>query len=185
MKNERIITTKTGVGHVAEEYSIKCDLGYCITKVICENGQFYFPSCVKKIMDITDKSLDLSKEDILYRDEEGDIYLIGQTARNMEENNGINKTKMEMLYLIVCKAAIGVVLLSRSDTDKRPIILEIGLASYKDNPEDVRDILSQEMHFSLKIGDKPWENINTVISKDNIHIKSQPNDMLEHSIIFD
>lgn len=176
-----------------EDYIIGLDAGYSGMKVWYENGHFCFPAYARKI---TGETLNLfDKKDILYRDgDTGDIYMLGYTAQEMAEAGDTSDTEAEShgrkrywntKYQILCKAAIGICLLSRSEKDTRPIFLETGLpASYvKGDSADMKRALSQKMNFSLKIGNRPWVEINTSIDKEKIHIMPQPAGALYSALI--
>lgn len=199
MSNTKIYRTKHEFYRFAgrlprtKDYIIGLDAGYGGMKAWYEDGYFCFPAYARKI---TGETLNLFDDrDILYRDEEtGEIYMLGYTAQEMAEAGDTNDTEAESSgrkrywnkkYQILCKAAIGICLLSRSKDDKRPIFLETGLpASYvKGDSGDMKRSLSQKMHFSLKIGNNPWIEINTAIEKDKIHIMPQPAGALYSALI--
>ena len=144
----------------APKFIVGLDAGYSGMKVWYERGYFCFPSFVKEL---TDASLNLFDEkDILYRDNDtGKTYMLGYTAQEMVESGDTNETDSETYdrkrywnpkFQILCKAAIGLAIMSREKEDKRPIFLETGLpASYlKADSSAMKESLTKPFNFSLK-----------------------------------
>ena len=179
---------------LAEDFIIGLDAGYSGMKVWYENGYFCFPSYARKITGIETLNL-FDDKDILYRDgDTGEVYMIGYTAQEMAAPGDTNDTNAESSgrkrywntkFQILCKAAIGICLLSRAKDDERPVFLETGLpASYvKGDSQSMINALSKKMNFSLKIGKQPWADIKTIINKEKIHIMPQPAGALYSSLI--
>lgn len=177
----------------APKFIVGLDAGYSGMKVWYERGYFCFPSFVKEL---TDESLNLFDEkDILYRDNDtGKTYMLGYTAQEMVESGDTNETDSETYdrkrywnpkFQILCKAAIGLAIMSREKEDKRPIFLETGLpASYlKADSSAMKESLTKPFNFSLKKGNKPWVNINLQITSENIHLMAQPAGALYSALI--
>lgn len=177
----------------ADQFIIGLDAGYSGMKVWYEKGYFCFPSFVKEL---TEDSLNLFDEkDILYRDNEtGKTYMLGYTAQEMVESGDTNDTDSETYdrkrywnpkFQILCKAAIGLAVMSRDKEDNRPVFLETGLpASYvKGDSPMMKKALTKPLNFSLKKGNKPWVNISMQIAPEHIHIMAQPAGALYAALI--
>lgn len=164
-----------------KDYIIGVDAGYSGTKVYYENGYFCFPSYVKQIRG---EALDIaSKKDILYRDHNGEVFMIGYTAQEMIGTADTNDSEQEMFsrkrygnqkFKMLCNTAIGMALLSKHDN--RDISVVTGLpSSYvaADTPA-MKKIFEKPVKFALKIGEGPWQEISYSISPDHIKVIPQP-----------
>lgn len=163
-----------------KDYIVALDAGYSSMKVFYEGGYFCFPSYARKLEDVLTIS---SKEDILYRDSTGELFVVGRTAQDMISSNDTNDTDGELfsrkrynnkIFKILCNTAIGMALLSKKD--ERKIIVQTGLpTSYvKGDSVAFKNALCKAASFELKIGNREWQHIDFSIEADNVFIMAQP-----------
>lgn len=163
-----------------KDYIIGLDVGYSATKVFYENGFFVFPSYAKKINNIMELA---NAKDILYKDESGEIYMVGYVAQNMLESTNTNDTTAELfgrkrysnkIFKIFCDVAIAIA--TAKKTDNRKVIIQTGLpSSYVDGDQKelIRSI-SKPSTFSLKIGDGKWIKYTSSVDAKDVYVMPQP-----------
>lgn len=120
-----------------KNYIIGLDAGYSSMKVYYEGGHFCFPSFLRAV---SKEMLTVpSPEDILYKDQNGEMYIIGTTAQNMISVNDTNDTESELFgrkryvqksFQILCNTAIALALDDKKDN--REIIVQTGLPAMEE-----------------------------------------------------
>lgn len=163
-----------------KDYIIGLDVGYSATKVFYENGFFVFPSYAKKINNIMELA---NAKDILYKDESGEIYMVGYVAQNMLESTNTNDTSAELfgrkrysnkIFKIFCDVAIAIA--TAKKTDNRKVIIQTGLpSSYVDGDQkELIKAISKPSTFSLKIGDGKWIKYTSSVDAKDVYVMPQP-----------
>lgn len=163
-----------------KDYIIGLDVGYSATKVFYENGFFVFPSYAKKINNIMELA---NAKDILYKDESGEIYMVGYVAQNMLESTNTNDTSAELfgrkrysnkIFKIFCDVAIAIA--TAKKTDNRKVIIQTGLpSSYVDGDQkELIRAISKPSTFSLKIGDGKWIKYTSSVDAKDVYVMPQP-----------
>lgn len=163
-----------------KDYIIGLDVGYSATKVFYENGFFVFPSYAKKINNIMELA---NAKDILYKDESGEIYMVGYVAQNMLESTNTNDTTAELfgrkrysnkIFKIFCDVAIAIA--TAKKTDNRKVIIQTGLpSSYVDGDQkELIRAISKPSTFSLKIGDGKWIKYTSSVDAKDVYVMPQP-----------
>lgn len=164
-----------------KNYIIGLDAGYSSMKVYYEGGHFCFPSFLRAV---SKEMLTVpSSKDILYKDENGEMYIIGTTAQNMISVNDTNDTESELFgrkryvqksFQILCNTAIALALDDKKDN--REIVVQTGLptAYVEGDSEALKRALCKGSCFELKIGNGKWKQYRINLEKNNIYIMPQP-----------
>lgn len=165
-----------------KDYIIGLDLGYSSSKTFYESGCLTFPSYAKRIDETMITGAD--EKDILYRDDEtGEVYMVGYNAQNIIDETDTNDTESELFsrkrytnqrFRILCDTSLGLAL--RNKKDGRKVIIQTGLpTSYvRGDSAALRQALSRNAHFSLKIGTEGWRSFAPEISANDIYVMPQP-----------
>ncbi len=165
------------------DYIIGLDLGYNTTKIYYESGHICFPSYVKLI---TSGYKLLDEKDILYRDAEtGKIYIVGYNAREMVGSDVLNDTYRDLYsrkryadirFQIICNTAIALTCYNKQREDERKIFIQTGIPGmYLDKDEKIiKQVISNNTPFSLKVGSGPWIDFQFNITDDDISVILQP-----------
>lgn len=171
-------------------YIIGLDAGYSSMKVYYETGYFCFPSFVKAVSE--DQLTIQTQEDILYRDANGDLFILGKTAQNMVGSTDTNDTESELYsrkrytsrsFHILCNAALALAL--QKQRDGRTAVIQTGLPTAymeADSPA-LRKALCLNQEFELKVGLEPWRKCKLEFQPDQIFIMPQPAGSLYSSLI--
>lgn len=180
----------------SDEEPVAVDVGYGGVKVFSANGMHTFPSVLFMVK--KDNTLLSTSTDIKYIDEDGNLWYIGDRARDSLES-GSRKIDLDEFYsekrleteefLILIRTAIYLGLCKKGfqfSLGNKKIRLCTGLPE-----EDVeklgnklRKIIAGHHHFKISIGGREFEKINFDIEEDNIEILSQPQGTI-YSMAFD
>lgn len=167
---------------------IALDMGYSAVKGMSRNSLFCFPSYAKKL---PQNSISLAKAlrtDILYRDNEGsDVYAVGAKAEAMfsvETTNDNNTTLygrnryFSDIFRVTSRVGLAMALLSNQYGNPmgKEIVVQTGLPSayLVDDLPLLKEALSDEYSFDIKIGNDPWKHFEFTLSEENIRGIQQP-----------
>lgn len=169
------------------EWVIGLDLGYSGVKGWCANKYFCFPSYVKAVPDGFSKLTSATDTDILYRDENGKIFYVGQLAYdladaahmtdNTEELYGSDRYYTES-YIIQSEVGTAIGLMSNQyggPSDKE-IVIQAGLPPLhlKKGKSEVQAIFKGRHHFFIKLGKQDWKEFDYEVSESNVFVMPQP-----------
>ncbi len=201
MRDTSNFRTKTKIqendnGYIKGKWIIGLDIGYSAVKLFSPNTIAKFPAYAK----IVDKNFNFvtgaPDNAILYRDEAGTTWLIGELAQNSLSDKDTSDSEAVLynrewmrtpMYKVLAEAGLGIAMQKAEFTDSNEnkyiiapgeydkIIIQTGLPEkYLNNTEEVEDVLCGKHQFSLKIGKKPWQDFCINIEKGNINVMSQP-----------
>ena len=170
-----------------KDFVIGLDIGYSSVKVYSHYFAGCFPSFVKEID--TNNFIGTYKDtDILYQDEKGKRYVIGEhalaaTSAN-DTNDDINILCSRNRYyspsfLILARVGIAMAIKKNKYGGKTPgqkIFIETGLPpKFRaiDTPMLI-DVLEGSHNFKLKIGNDNWINYSFILNNNNISVTDQP-----------
>lgn len=171
-------------------YIIGLDAGYSSMKVFHETGYFCIPSFVKRI---TENQLTIqSPEDLLYRDGNGELYLIGKTAQNLVSSTDTNDTESELFsrkrysshaFQILCNVSLALAMQKKKDN--RSPVVQTGLppAYLEADSQAMRKALCGTREFELKVGLEPWKLCRLDFRPDQIYLMPQPAGSLYSALI--
>lgn len=180
----------------SEAEPVSVDVGYGGVKVFSMKGIHSFPSLLFRIR--KDNLMMDSDTDIKYKDEYGNLWYIGDRARDSLETGSrqidgdefySNKRLMTDEYLILMRVAIYLGLCDenyRFSLKNKHVRLCTGLPE-----EDVekysgqlRKAIAGHHYFQISVGGREWQKVNFDIDSDDIEILSQPMGTI-YSMAFD
>ena len=171
-----------------QSWGIALDIGYSAVKGFSPNAVYCFPSYARKI---TSEMLTLgapSPEEIRYRDNAtGEIWSVGASAQEMiisdESKDSINALYGRNRYfspMFTVIARVGLALGMRSNDYGSPtgknLVVQTGLppAYLKSDTDLLKEALSGEHEFSIKIGGSDWLDFKFILPQENIRVMAQP-----------
>ena len=193
--------TKTNIlqrnnGRINGKWIIGIDVGYSAVKIVSPSTIARFPSYAKKIQDGFSFAAGEPENAIFYKDSDGQMWLIGETAQNLISDKDTTDSEASLynrewmrspMYKVLAEAGMGIAMSKAEFTDSKDtkyvvapeendrIIIQTGLPErYLNNSEELEDVFYGEHRFSLKIGKKPWKEYNIYIRKGDLDIMSQP-----------
>lgn len=182
--------------HNSEEEPIAIDVGYGGVKVFSANGMHSFPSILFKVK--KDTTFLNSETDIKYIDENGNLWYIGDRARDSLEPGGrqidsddfYSDKRLETdEYLILFRTAIFLGLCNsdfKISLKNKRIKICTGLPEedLEKDSNKLREIIAGHHHFKISMGGRDFEKVNFDIEEDDIEIISQPQGTI-YSMAFD
>lgn len=180
----------------SNEEPLALDIGYGGVKIFSMNGMHSFPSILFRVKKDT-TFLD-SETDIKYIDEDGNLWYIGDRARDSLETGSRQIDSDEFYsekrldtdeYLILVRVAIYLGLCKpdfKFSLQGKRIRLCTGLPE-EDVERDsakLRKIIAGHHHFKISVGGRDFVKVNFDIEEDDIEILSQPQGTI-YSMAFD
>lgn len=168
---------------------IGLDIGYSATKVYSIYGKHIFPSFLMRFPN--EYIINIKDTDILYRNEQGEIWGIGNVARERVLQDGIpiQSKKLygrqridspEFLVLIRVGLFLG---LAKKDLDhtflmekERKIKIRTGLPVdyFMTDSENLESKFIGHHRYEVKIGTRDWVKVDLDITEDDITVITQP-----------
>lgn len=165
------------------------DIGYSSTKVYSIYGKHIFPSLPIRVEE--DHSVSTKETDIKYKDEDGNLWYIGDVARSQLYGGGVRAQEETLLgpqrinspdYLVLLRVGIFLGLAKKDEKDgfkierEKQVKIRTGLPlKYVDlyNNEIMKAFVGRH-RFEVKIGDKPWTEVDITISQNDVAVLPQP-----------
>lgn len=171
-----------------QSWGIALDIGYSAVKGFSPNAVYCFPSYARKIV-AERLTLGVSnKEEIIYRDDEtNEIWSVGAYAQEMittdESKDSVNALYGRNRYfspMFTVIARVGLALGMRNNEFGSPtgknLVVQTGLppAYLKTDTELIKEALSGEHKFSIKVGGGDWIEFKFNLPQENIRVMAQP-----------
>lgn len=172
---------------VKEYWGIAMDIGFSSVKTISPNQVACFPSYARKLAKGQKFLGEADKKNILYRDENGDEWLVGTYAQNMihsDDSDSLstglflkNRFASPMFRVI---ARVGLALGMMDNTYGSPkgktLAVQTGLPPehMDEYTQDLKEALAGEHEFEIKIGEGKWEKVKYSLPMQNIRVMEQP-----------
>ncbi len=165
------------------------DIGYSAVKLYAPNKVAGFPSYARRV----DSSFQFAgtppKDAILYKDlDTNENWLVGGVAQEIMASGDTTDSESSLygrerynsaMFRVICRAGLGLSMMANhimqgpAKTDR--LVVQTGLPEmYMNDETDLRDALSGEHHFSLKIGSDPWYDFSFELKNSNIFLMPQP-----------
>lgn len=167
-------------------WGIALDIGYSAVKTFSPNAAASFPSYAIKLKRDFQNIGTPNKNQILYHDLVSDeLWMVGEMAQEFadwESNSenelyGRNRYFSEM-FLVIARTglAMGMMENKYGSSLGKKFFVETGLPPkyLKSDEPLLRDVLSTEHHFKLKIGEGTWKEFHFELGQSDIHIIPQP-----------
>lgn len=170
-----------------DKWVVGIDLGYSGVKGWCSNKYFCFPAYVKAVPDGFSKLTSAADSDILYRNESGKIYYVGQLAYDLADAAHMTDDNEELFgsqrfytesYIIQSEVstAIGLMANQYGAPGDKEIVIQAGLPPLhlKKGKSEVQAIFQGRHRFSIKLGKQDWKDFDYEISEKNVFVMPQP-----------
>lgn len=169
-------------------WNIALDIGYSAVKGFSPNMIYSFPSYAVRISEDSQKISDTKESDILYKNNKtGEMWHVGACAQDMTSTSdstdseaflyGRNRYYSDVFQVIASVGlAIGMMENKYGNPQGKNLVLQTGLppAYLKKDSSLLKNALSGEKDFSVKIGNQPWRKFHFTLPEENIGIMSQP-----------
>lgn len=170
-----------------DQWVIGLDIGYSSVKGMSQNALLTFPKFAKKL---PKNAVALAKPldtDILYRDENGEIYAVGEKAEKMlsietaSDNDptlfGRNHYYSET-FKIAARVGLAMALQSNSygSPEGKRIVVQTGLPSayMLDDARYIKEVFADNYSFDLKMGREDWRHYEFTLTENDIFVMQQP-----------
>lgn len=169
-------------------WGIALDIGYSAVKGFSPNSVYCFPSYAKKINSDSIAFGSPSQSDILYRDSvTGEEWAVGAFAQDMivsdDSNDSIaglygRNRYFSPMFKVIARVglAIGMMTNSFGSPEGKNLVLQTGLppAYMKSDSPLLKEALSGDHNFEVKVGGRAWKKFSFSLPEDNIRIMPQP-----------
>lgn len=169
-------------------WGVALDIGYSAVKGFSPNSVYCFPAYARKI---TEEMLTLgvpNPEEIRYKDlETGEVWVVGSAAQNMIKQDeskdstfalyGRNRYYTPMFKVV---SRVGLALGMRANSYGNPsgknLVVQTGLppAYLKSDTDFLKDVLSGEHKFAIKIASSDWIEFSFTLPLENVRVMAQP-----------
>lgn len=171
-----------------DAWGIALDIGYSSVKGISPNAVYSFPSYARKI---TADALSFgtpANTDIQYKDlETGEMWAVGAVAQDMiliDESNDSTSALygrhryFSPMFKVIARVglALGMMVNDWGNPTGKNLVLQTGLppAYLKSDTELIKEALSGEHLFEMKIGQRAWKEFKFTLPEENIRVMAQP-----------
>lgn len=167
-------------------WPVALDIGYSGVKGISPNSVFSFPSFARKFTGEMLKAGEPDKKDIQYR-ANGEVWNVGYTAQanlaSGDTNDGIaslfgRNRYFSQMFLVLARTglALGMMKNGHGNPNGKRLVLQTGLppAYLKQDAPLLKEALSGDHDFEVRVGNGPWMHFGFTLTEDNIRIMSQP-----------
>ena len=166
-------------------WPVGIDYGFSGIKGFAPNKTFCFPNCAVRLDDDS-PILDTADTDVVIRDATG-TWVVGERAHEIISPTNAMNYESEMyernryfspFFGALMKAGLGIAVSSNrfGRYSGEPIVIQTGLPpKYKQqDTELIRDALSGEYDFDMRIGRNQFRHYHFVVSPENVFVMDQP-----------
>lgn len=171
---------------VASAWPIAIDIGYSAVKGMAPNKVFCFPAYAKKLKEEPQRFKKPNEFDILFRDADG-IFAVGEMALSYLDEGDTNDSNMELfgrkrytstVFHVVALTGIGIGLMTNSlgNPEGKKVKIQTGLPPkyIKADTTDLKEALTGDFEFELRIGANDWQKFHIKLEDDDIYVIKQP-----------
>ena len=175
-------------GRVPHVWELALDIGYSSVKIFSPNSVASFPSYAKKVPEDFQFAGASPKSTILYRDDKGQTWLVGEVAQDMIKSDDTSDTEgalygrdryQDEMFLVIARTGMGLGLMKNrfgeiSATDR--VFLQTGLPEryFRGDKDDLTECLTGIHTFELKTGNREWKKFTINLTKNDIRVMEQP-----------
>ena len=167
-------------------WQVALDIGYSGVKGMSPNAVFSFPSFARKFTGEMLKAGSPDPKDIQYK-ADGEIWNVGYTAQSTlsqgDTNDGLaslfgRNRYFSPMFLVLARTglALGTMETDYGNPNGKKLVLQTGLppAYLKQDASLLKEALSGEHNFEVRIGNGPWRKFSFTLNEDDIKVMSQP-----------
>lgn len=171
-----------------DTWPIAVDIGYSGVKLMSPNLVACFPSFAIKSrgrrLDVGDADIN---RNILYKDEEGELWIVGMAAQDslsafdteMQSLAAYDRNRYDSpMFHVLADVAIGIAYRSNEcgSPEGRKMIVQTGLPNtyLKNDSPLIREVFAGHHKFSLKIENGPWIDYEYDLEESDVLVMPQP-----------
>ena len=169
-------------------WGIALDIGYSGVKGMSPNMVYCFPSYARKLGNQAMLSWgETNPNDILYKDEDGIIWNVGQSAQAMIKSDDANESLQSLfgrnryfspMFKVLARTGLGIGMIANEfgNPNGKTLALQTGLppAYLKSDVRYLKEVFSGHHQFELKVGSGQWQKFSFDLDNDNIRVIAQP-----------
>ena len=173
---------------VEGSWGIALDIGCSAVKGISPNAVYSFPSYARKITNDSIAFGTPAQTDIQYKDSvTGEIWAVGAFAQDMivtdDSNDSIaglygRNRYFSPMFKVIARVglALGMMQNDYGNPAGKNLALQTGLppAYLKSDTELIKEALSGEHNFEVKVGTRAWKQFSFTLPEENIRVMAQP-----------
>ncbi len=171
-------------------WEIAVDIGYSGTKLFSPNKVACFPSFATKVIG---RRLEVNQEDdkgecILYRNESGEIWIVGKFAQDMSSVRNPNSNSMSIygrnryfspMFKVILETSLALACEPNKFGAPEPnsrYIVQTGLPNsfLRSDSMDMKEVFSGRHRFAVKRGNSGWREYDISINEDDVLVMEQP-----------
>ncbi len=169
-------------------WGIALDIGYSAVKGISPNAVYSFPSYARKITNDSIAFGTPAQTDIQYKDSlTGEVWSVGASAQDMIVTDDANDSIAGLygrnryfspMFKVIARVglALGMMQNDYGNPAGKTLALQTGLppAYLKSDTELIKEALSGEHNFEVKVGTRAWKQFSFTLPEENIRVMAQP-----------
>jgi plasmid segregation protein ParM len=168
-----------------EAWPVALDIGYSGTKGMSPNSAYSFPSFARELRGTPDGNPRPS--DILYRDENGQEWMVGDFAIATLHADDTNDSQATLygrhryfspMFLAIARTGIALGMMPNRNGKYRPgqrLYVQTGLPpAFLKDASLLKEVLLGEHSFSVKFGARKWQEFNFTLGDHDIGVIEQP-----------
>ena len=167
-------------------WGIALDIGYSAVKGMSPNMAYCFPSYAKPFTGTIMSVGEARPDEIQFKAEDGTVWEVGASAQRLIRSNETNDIHnlynrnryLSPMFKVLALTGLGIGMRDNehSKPNNKVITLQTGLppAYLRDDVPMIKEVLAGRHHFSLKVGNEPWQDFDFELPVENIRVMAQP-----------
>lgn len=168
-------------------WPVAIDVGYSSVKVFSSNMIACFPSYARKLEKGQKFLGEANNKNILYEDENGEIWLVGMYAQNMVSANEASSAASGLfirdrfsspMFKVITRVGLAFAMQSNKYGSPlgKTLAVQTGLPpKHMDEcTQDLKEVLEGEHSYRIKIGESDWQELKFTLPAENIFVMEQP-----------
>ena len=183
----KTIRTERPNGSVPGMWSVALDIGYSAVKGFSPTMVYSFPAYARRISQSA--LLGTPRDDeIIYTDNTtGETWRVGATASDMIASDEARDSNAALygrnryfspMFLAIARTGLGLGMMGNRYglPEGKTLVVQTGLppAYLKSDTPLIKEVLSMEHDFSIKVGQRPVQNFKFILPEKNIDVMPQP-----------
>ena len=168
-------------------WGIALDVGFSSVKTFSPNQVACFPSYARKLPRGQKFLGEADNRNILYRDENGDVWLVGMYAQNMiheddsdslSEGLFVKNRFSSPMFKVIARVglALGMLTNQYGGPQGKNLAVQTGLPPkhLEEYAPEIKEVLAGDHEYEIKIGNRNWEKVKYSLPLPNIRVMEQP-----------
>ena len=164
-------------------WGIALDVGFSSVKTFSPNQVACFPSYARKLPRGQKFLGEADNRNILYRDENGDVWLVGMYAQNMiheddsdslSEGLFVKNRFSSPMFKVIARVglALGMLTNQYGGPQGKNLAVQTGLPPkhLEEYAPEIKEVLAGDHEYEIKIGNRNWEKVKYSLPLPNIRV---------------